>query len=110
MIRSIFSGLFSVIVTLATVVLLPLLLIVLVTAILLGIGSLLTHVFAVTVFEATLILTLVAIPLVWLILRLLGLLNVATEQVDDEEPSEPPSRAERWIQVPRGPARHGRRR
>ena len=107
--RSILSALFSVIVTLLTVVVLPLLLIVLVSAILLTIGSLLTRVFAVTVFEATLIVTLVAIPLAWFIMRLLGFLNVASELAEEEEP-EPPSATERWIQVPRGAARRGRRR
>jgi hypothetical protein len=107
--RSILSALFSVIVAFLIVVVLPLLLIVLISAILLTIGSLLTRVFPVTVFEATLILTLVAIPLVWFILRLLGLLNVASELAEEEAP-ESPSITERWIQVPRGAARRGRRR
>ena len=110
MMRSLFSALATLIVSLLTFVVVPVLLIVLFGAILLAAGSLLTRFFAVSVFEATLILTLVAIPLMWFILRLFGFLNVVAEPVEDEEPPEPPSVAERWIQVPRGAARHGRRR
>jgi ABC-type anion transport system duplicated permease subunit len=111
MLRSIFVTLGSLLLTLLLYVLVPLLLIGIVAALLFGIGSLLTRVFAVTTFEATLVATLVAIPLVWLYYRLLRHADLipadlATEQ---DELSEPLASIEPLIIMPRRPSRRSKR-
>jgi hypothetical protein len=109
--RSLLSGLSALVGALFIFVLVPLLVIGVAAAILLGIGSLLTRLFPVTVFEATLIVTLAAFPLAWLYSRLLnqaGLLGPEVEAEEVEEEPEPPHTFERMIMVPPRPAR-GRR-
>jgi hypothetical protein len=112
MIQSLFSALVSLFGALLILVLIPLLLIGIAAAILLGIGSLLTRVFPVTAFEAALIVTLAAFPLVWFYGRLLNNLGYAGGEAEEEEGEEPePPRAfERMIVVPPGRGRGRRKR
>ena len=72
MIRSVLSFLFTLVIVLFVYLLAPLLLIVIAAAILLVLGSLLTRVFPVTTFEATFIVVVVTLPLLWLYARLLS--------------------------------------
>ncbi|MGB8648874.1 MAG: hypothetical protein WCF84_26795 [Anaerolineae bacterium] len=117
----ILSVLGSILLGLFTFVFLPLALILIAAAAMLGIGSLMTRFFAVTTFEATLLVTLVAIPLGWGYMRFLGYLEVPGASLvlnsdedeleeDEEEAPEPP--VERWMPVgrPRFPRGRGRQR
>lgn len=109
MIRSILSALGALLGTLLIYVLLPSLGVIIIAAILLGVGALLARVFPVTVFEASLIVTLVAIPLFWMWLRLLGNLN-AVNVNDELQESEAPSRAlDRIIMVSPRPTRRSKK-
>lgn len=111
MLRSILLTFGSLLLTLLVYVLGPLLLIGIVTTLRFGIGSLLTRVFAVTTFEATLIATLVAIPLVWFYYRFLRDINSinADLEVKDTELSEPPTSIESLLIMPRRPSRRSKR-
>ncbi len=108
--RDLISSLGALIGALLIFVLIPLLVIGVAAAILLGIGALLTRWFPVTVFEATLIVTLTAFPLVWLYSRLLNDLGLtgAEVELEEDEMAEPSRFLEHMVVVP--PARRKKKR
>lgn len=88
----------------------PLLLVVIVVALLFGVGALVTRVFPVTLFEATLIGTLVGVPLCWFYYRALRRANLMdAERGAQAEPPEPPTVIEPLFPMPRRPYRRSKR-
>ena len=83
--RSILSTLTTLLLTAVLYLFAPLVLIGIAAVLLLAVGALLTRWFAVTTFEATLITTLVAIPLLWLYYRLLGRANLLLPEATEEK-------------------------
>lgn len=103
MIRSLFSALLAIALMGIIFLILPALLIVIAAALLLGVGWLLTRWFAVTVFEAALITTILAVPIVWFYYRILGNTGLvgAEPEVKATPAPELPRSFERLMQVPR---------
>ncbi len=110
MLRSIGSGLATLLLMLLLYVLLPLLLVGVAVLVLLGIGSLLARFVPLTTFEATLIVTLVAVPTIWGYWRFLNLSGFwgppadVLEELEEEE--EPPV----FVPIPGSRMRSGRKR
>ncbi len=111
MLRAIRSGLFTLLITLFTYLILPLLLVIIAVLILIGMGSLLARFLPLTTFEATLIVTLVALPTVWAYWQQTSRADPWTDTVDAlDEIEEEQELARNIVHVPNPRVSSGRKR